>query len=184
MAHPGLKSKKLEERAEFDLYETPSFATEQLLKSYDLKSPIWEPACGRGAICRVLESSGYKVIGSDLHDHGFGRTGVDFLLTKSTKALTIITNPPYLTALEFCRHGLDLLSGRGGRLIMLLRLDFLCSKGRRDFFLNSPLMTVLVFSTRIRFPVPGSKKGRAAVNYAWYIWEDGYKGLPSIGWTE
>jgi hypothetical protein len=184
MAHPGLSRKKSEERAEFDLYETPAVATEQLLKHFKLETPIWEPACGRGAICRVLEKAGYRVTGSDLNNHGFGKTGVDFLETTRTGAKTIITNPPYLSALEFCEHSLSLLKDSGGNLFMLLRLDFLCSKGRRSFFLNSPLLKVLVFSSRLRFPVPGSKRGRAAVNYAWYVWRDGYKGQATISWTE
>jgi hypothetical protein len=61
---------------------------------------IWEPACGDGAISKVLEAAGYDVISTDLIDRGFGQGGVDFL--KTTKALgrNIVTNPPYGT------HGL------------------------------------------------------------------------------
>jgi len=34
---------------------------------------IWEPACGDGAISRVLEAAGYQVISTDLIDRGYGQ---------------------------------------------------------------------------------------------------------------
>ena len=57
--------------------------------------PIWEPACGDGAIARVLERAGHRVIATDLIDRGYGEAGVDFLTTAEPRARHIVTNPPY-----------------------------------------------------------------------------------------
>jgi len=40
-----------------DLYETPECATLALLRVEQLPKRIWEPACGRGAIVRVLRGT-------------------------------------------------------------------------------------------------------------------------------
>ena len=54
-----------------DLYQTPSVATEALLRVEQLPHTIWEPAAGRGAIVRVLRDHGYAVIASDIATYDF-----------------------------------------------------------------------------------------------------------------
>ena len=49
-----------------DLYETPEGATFALLRAEPLPRTIWEAACGRGAIVRVLRNAGHRVIATDL----------------------------------------------------------------------------------------------------------------------
>jgi hypothetical protein len=61
---------------------------------------IWEPACGDGAISKVLETAGYRVVSTDLIDRGYGAGGHNFLKSTKPLAKNIITNPPYGT------HGL------------------------------------------------------------------------------
>ena len=61
---------------------------------------IWEPACGDGAISKVLAEAGYQVVSTDLIDRGYGAGGQDFLKSDKPLAKNIITNPPYGT------HGL------------------------------------------------------------------------------
>src|SRR5215208_6305913 len=41
-----------------------------------------ESACGNGAMSRVLEQTGNRLISSDLYDRGFGEVGHDFLTTR------------------------------------------------------------------------------------------------------
>src|SRR5690606_37365727 len=53
-----------------NLYETPPEATRALLALEAFGLEIWEPACGRGAISRMLEDGGHKVFLSDLVDYG------------------------------------------------------------------------------------------------------------------
>ena len=89
-----------------DLYETPEVATLALLRAVALPRMIWEPACGPGAIVRVLRAAGHRVIATDLveyrspdQDHG----GRDFLLERKTPdgVEMIITNPPGKVASQF-----------------------------------------------------------------------------------
>ena len=63
-----------------DLYETPEVATLSLLAVEPLPPTILEPACGRGAISRVLRRAGHTVIENDIVDYGQGQDSVqDFL---------------------------------------------------------------------------------------------------------
>ena len=48
---------------------------EALLRRVRLPNGIWEPCCGDGAMARVLESHGHRVVGTDLVDRGYGETG-------------------------------------------------------------------------------------------------------------
>jgi hypothetical protein len=52
-----------------DCYETPEVATEALIRAEQLLTTIWEPACGPGAIVRVLRSHGHVVYATDLIDY-------------------------------------------------------------------------------------------------------------------
>src|ERR1700759_147425 len=47
---------------------------------------VWEPACGDGGIARPLERGGFRVVGTDLVDRGYGFGGVDFLQVASRPA--------------------------------------------------------------------------------------------------
>ncbi len=89
-----------------DFYATPPEATRALLSVETFKGLIWEPACGDGAISRVLQER-YPVVSTDLVDRGFGPSGQDFLM--QTRVVdNIITNPPFKLATEFIRKSLDL----------------------------------------------------------------------------
>ena len=109
-----------------DLYETPEVATFALLRAEPLPRTIWEPACGPGAIVRVLRAAGHRVIATDLIDyrspdqHDAGR---DFLLERRAPdgVEMIVTNPPFKLAAQFAAHALSLCP----RVAMLLRLSFL-----------------------------------------------------------
>ena len=63
-----------------DLYETPEVATLSLLALEPLPPTILEPACGRGAISKVLRRAGHTVLENDIVDYGQGQDSVqDFL---------------------------------------------------------------------------------------------------------
>jgi hypothetical protein len=114
-----------------DLYDTPPEATRALMRAEVLPFRIWEPACGRGAIVRVLRAAGYQVVASDLVDRGPGYWSRDFLLERCAPAGTecILTNPPYKQAAAFVRHALNLCP----KVIFLLRLAFLEALGAQTF---------------------------------------------------
>ena len=71
------------------------------------------------------------------------------------------------------------------KVAMLLRLKFLESMQRRPLFQETPLKHVYVFSDRVTmYPgdEPNRGNGSGIEAYAWYVWEQGYKGTPQIDW--
>lgn len=108
-------------RADMDFYPTPPEAVRALLAMETFRNPIWEPACGDGAISNELAAAGYDVTSTDLADRGFGTAGVDFLLEKIPRGRTIITNPPYGRGMAFTER-------TGGEVAMLLNLASLTTR--------------------------------------------------------
>lgn len=152
-----------------DFYPTPSWATYALIENETFIGEIWEPACGDGAMARVLALRGNPVTASDLYDRGFGQPGIDFL--KNTEiADNIITNPPYNAAEGFVRVGVK--SARH-KFALLLRLAFLEGANRANtIFLQYPPSCVWVFSERITFyPAGAIRKGTGTTAYAWFVWD-------------
>ncbi len=101
-------------------------------------------------------------------------------------AVDIITNPPYKYAKEFVEHALDIVD-YGRKVAMFLKLTFLESKSRRTLFEKYPPKRVWVFSERVQCAKNGDfekykNSGATAVAYAWFIWQKGYTGQPTIGW--
>jgi hypothetical protein len=166
-----------------DLYETPGVATLALLAVEPLPPRILEPACGRGAISKVLRSAGHTVFENDIVDYGQGQDSVqDFLNFKPAwvnEIDAVVTNPPYRLAQQFVRHALTLCP----RVFMLLRLTFLESERRRDVLEDSGLIRVHVFRNRLPMMHRDDWAGNRASNsvaFAWFVWERGYTGKPEI----
>ena len=171
-----------------DLYETPSPAIEALLRAEPLPPDLWEPACGPGAIVRVLRAHGHRVIGSDVADYGdpthfYGR---DFLMEQKAPdgCGCIITNPPFMHANNFVRHAVTLAP----RVIMLLRLAFLEGTGRSDILDGGTLARVYVFRNRLPMMhrnVWQGQQASSAMAFAWFVWDANHQGrteLRRISW--
>jgi hypothetical protein len=179
----GLAGMSVNERNEADFYITPAHAVYSLLEKEQFVGNIWEPACGDGAISKVLIDKKFDVISSDIYDWGYGETGVNFLKERRV-CNNIITNPPYLLAKQFAEHALECVSQK---VALLLKLNFLEGIKRKSFLENSPLRKVYVFSKRVRFDRGDGKSVKKSVQqgllaFAWFIWEKNYKGEPTIGW--
>lgn len=164
----------LSERGD-DLYETPSIATETLFRVERIPRLVWEPACGPGAIVRVLRDHGVNVVATDLVDYGCPRSagGFDFLKLRRAPVdcLCIVTNPPYKAANAFVRRALELVP----RVIMLLRLAFLESERRSDILDGGRLRRVHVFKKRLPMMHRDGWTGpraSSAVAFAWFVWDD------------
>lgn len=172
-----------ENRQKDDFYPTPREGTEALLAVEKFDGPIWEPACGDGAICKPLIDAGYDVVASDLVDRGYGQTGVDFLMEWQPRAPNIITNPPFKMAQEFALKSLDLTTGK---VAMLLRLAWLEGIERRDtIFRATPLARVHIFSKRLAILRNGEAwegGGGGMIAFAWFVWEHGYTDQPRLNW--
>ena len=171
-------------REKDDFYPTPEEGTLALLGVEHFDGIIHEPACGDGAISKVLEAEGHEVISTDLVDRGFGTPGVDYLMEYKPVAPNVITNPPFKLALPFATKALSMTTGK---VALLCRLAWLEGIERKEFFENTPLVRVWVFSNRLtmlRNGIDGGKGGGSMVAFAWFVWEHGYKGSPRLGWIK
>jgi hypothetical protein len=90
-------TKRIADLAGPDFYPTPAWATYALIDNEKFSGDIWEPACGDGAMSKVLAEIGRPIDSSDLYDRGFGEIGIDYLTSKR-QATNIITNPPFNSA--------------------------------------------------------------------------------------
>lgn len=165
-----------------DFFSTPAEATHALCRVESFSGSIWEPAAGSGAISQVLVEHGYAVTSTDLLDHGFCPHGLDFLKASQSSAPNIVTNPPYRYALEFAQKATNIAEGK---VAFLLRLVWLEGQRRRQFFEQHPPARVWVFSRRIpRMHRDGYEGHRTSstIAFAWFVWEAGFKGSPSLGW--
>lgn len=97
-----------------DFYPTPPHATRALIDREKFNGLILEPACGDGAIVRVLREHGYDVGATDLAmgDDFFQRTG---------KVANIVTNPPYHCILEFVQRAKEIATRK---IALLLPVEF------------------------------------------------------------
>lgn len=153
--------KKKEERRAYDVYETPAWAVEALLKVIPIDSNLkyMEPCRGSGRIYNHLP------LGSAW---GEIRQGVDYLQTQYNHVDVIITNPPYSLAQEFVTKAL----GEADVVIMLLRLGFLESMKRWEWWQDNPLSSLMVLSKRPSFTDDGKTDGSG---YAWFVWDKNNK---------
>jgi hypothetical protein len=171
----------LSERGD-DLYETPAVAVEALLRVERLPHRLWEPACGPGAIVRVLRGAGHQVLASDLVDYGdpshFYRR--DFLMEPLPPGCeAIVTNPPFKLVEQFVAHALDLCP----RVVMLLRLAFYESDRRRDLLENRGLTRIHVFRKRLPMMHRAGwegRKGNSGMAFCWMIWDRAHTGPTTI----
>lgn len=170
-------------RPKDDFYPTPKEATIALLKRETFKGVIHEPACGDGAISKVLQRELHnKVISTDLYDRGFGVPGIDFLVNnfKDGKVDNIITNPPYSLGQAFVEKALRVTHEK---IAMLMKIQFLEGARRYALLKNSPLKSVYVFSKRLTLTRNGEPRtGTGMICFAWYIWDMSYAGKPYIDW--
>lgn len=165
-----------------DFFPTPAWATHALIDNEDFRGDIWESACGDGSMSEVLETTGNKVISSDLIDRGYGEGNHDFL-DSWRKAPNIVTNPPYNAAEGFVRSGVE---RAGKKFALLLRLAFLEGANRqRTIFTETPPSRVWVFSERITFyPAGAVQKGTGTTAYAWFVWDKDAASGTELKWLK
>lgn len=168
-------------REKDDFYPTPPEGTEALLSVERFDGAIWEPACGDGAISKVLAAHGYDVVSTDLVDRGFGTPRVDFLMESAALAPNIITNPPFKLSTQFMRHAHHLADEK---VAIFLRLACLAGSERSALFRCSGLARVWVFSRRITLWRNGEEKshGGGMTDFAWFVWDKQHAGKPTLGW--
>src|SRR5262245_29643349 len=167
-----------------DLYETPECAVEALLAVENLPGRIWEPACGPGAIVRVLRRHGHLVLATDLMDYARPDQDAarrDFLLDHRLPACieAILTNPPYKNADAFVAHAISLCP----KVYMLLRLAFLESQRRSSILDSGKLARVYIFKNRLPMMHRHGWQGpraSSAIPFAWFWFNADHTGTAEL----
>lgn len=173
------------DRVEHDYYATPPESTLKLLEVEEFKGNVLEPCCGEGHISEVLKENGFEVSSNDLVDRSYGEDRKDFLKDGFRTYDNIITNPPYKYAREFIIKSLEITTGK---VAMFCKIQLLEGVSRYEMFRDTPLKTVYVFTKRQNPYRNGSpvdengKKWSSTMCFAWFVWEHGYEGKPTIEW--
>lgn len=180
----GGKRYMSDDREKDDFYRTPSHATEALLRVETFPASVWEPACGDGAISRVLAAAGHTVTSTDLVDRGYGVPRRDFLMEHQVLAACVITNPPFKLADEFVLHAIRLGISR---IAILQRLAWMEGLSRHTaLWSKHPPARVWVFAKRVtmwRGDDPNARDTGGAIPFAWFVWDGAAPGrTPSLGW--
>ena len=176
------------QRVENDFYATNPNAVNMILNKYNFYAQnILEPCVGQGHIAYAIDefyNHSKNITAIDIVDRGYPNTIVtDFLNYQTEKRYDgIITNPPYSLAKEFVEHSMDLLDN-DEFCIMLLKIQFLEGKARKELFKKYPPKFVWVFSERQKcLKNDKDTGGSSAVCYCWFIWQKGFNGKPLIDW--
>ena len=161
-------------------YFTPPEHVFQLLDRERFDGPVWEPACGDGAISGVLASLGHEVVSTDIHDYGYPAQlrRLDFLKESPDFGFHhIVTNPPYLGNVirpwvrRCCQY-------RPRKVALLLQVD--CLVNFTDRSVTGPDMRL---SWMIVLPRRGAKFTRVdgakfmpRWPVCWFVLERGFRG--------
>lgn len=140
-------------RIESDFYPTPLKSFNPLLPYLPKDKLIWEPAKGDGRLVRRMDEYGLKADGTDLS------LGDDFLKSVGPWHC-IVTNPPFSIAKSFVSHALEISQ----ETFMLLRLNFLGAKERKEWWKKHEPSALFVLSERPNFVISVKcKSGRAVI---------------------
>ena len=144
-------------RNAYDFYPTPEWCYENLPIDWSLFKTAHEPCKGDGRILSFLENKGIETSWTEIQE------GKDYF-EWSGKVDLILTNPPFSIAKEFIEHSMMCST----TVIMLLRINFLGSQARHDFWNQFPPDGLIILSKRPSF----TGKGTDATDYAWFVWSD------------
>lgn len=140
---------------------------------------VWEPACGDGALVKVIRAAGIPCLASDLVDRGCPDAWVeDFFARPFAPARAIITNPPF-----------NLINARDGQgrwlkhslampgwdyLALLLSWDWPAARanGLGDLLAAHPFSYCYLMRWKLDFTGEGSPPQRNA----WFVWRRGWAG--------
>lgn len=181
-------------RREHDFYATPEWCTKALFQYLDelRRRPVLDPCAGDGAILKVAQNYRLDTHGIELRDVP-KPIGVR-TWAQATDALTIasnlsgvgrspyrdcslVTNPPYSHAQEFIEAWRDKVQLSA----WLLRLNFLGSQKRAEWFRRNPPAHVLILPRRPSFTGGATD----SCEYAWIIWDSSRpQAETKLGWLE
>lgn len=170
-----------------DWYVEPVWCSERLFQAEKFKGRVWDPAAGLGRIMDAAARAGLEVVGSDIVVRQPDAYQACNFLKCPVEGIepNIVCNPPFKHAEAFVRHALE-LSER--KVAMLLPASWVQGAKRSQWLERTPLRRVYFLAPRPPMP-PGpvvvkakGPIGGGLVDFAWFVWEHGYEGVPEIRW--
>lgn len=144
-----------------DAYMTPRWCVDLIaerVQDLNCFDTFLEPCRGTGSISDHPHFQRAVPFWAELSE------GVDYLDPAfSTAADLIVTNPPFSLALEFLTKSL----AQPASVAYLLRVNFLGSQKRKEFWQANPLSHLYVLSRRPSF----TGHGTDSTEYAWFVWD-------------
>jgi hypothetical protein len=182
------KDAHLWERHPQDWYVEPEWVNDQLFTVEQFEGLVYDPACGMGRIVDAAIKAGLQAIGSDLMDRCGRFAVVDFLTAPCWAPDNIACNPPYGYVPGICEQFVYqalLLAKR--KVAMLLPSGWVQGEDRARWLRQVGLKTVYFICPRPSMPPgpvieAGVAPGSGTTDYAWYVFERGHVGEPTIGW--
>ncbi len=168
-----------------DWYVEPEWCSLRLFEEEAFSGSIYDPACGRGTIVISALKTGRVAAGSDLINRGWDSTltPLNFLQSDHHRD-NIVSNPPYGIAEQFVERALTLASRK---VAMLLPSKWVHGDKRSRWLAQTPLSRIWFLTPRPSMPpghvlAAGGKPGNGTVDYAWFVWLQGYAGQPEVSW--
>jgi hypothetical protein len=167
-----------------DWYCEPRWTADRLFEAQPFVGEVIDPACGSGNIIEAARRAHHSAEGWDIVDRGFPGVKVrDFRMVTEPVA-NFVSNPPFGIAEHFVSHALELARHM---TCMLLPAKWIQGDKRSRWLECTPLMRVLFITPRPSMPpgtaiAAGHKPGNGTTDYAWFIWQRGFKGERSFGW--
>lgn len=171
-----------------DLYETPTWCVRAALDAFPVPT-LWavEPSAGHGRWVAELVRRGHKVIAVEareecrqsLEDAGAASVMIEnwfsavekFDGPSSTIPYSIVGNPPYSAAVQFCKSA---LRTKAQMVQYFLRAEFVAGAPRRELFAHHPLTGFGPFDRRPSCDGHGTDR----YEYAMFVWEAHRDALP------
>jgi hypothetical protein len=146
-------------REALDFYKTPEAAVKSLFSRLSVApdAVAFEPCLGGQDIAAFFPCD--TVYYCELQE------GVDYLSDKEMPLVDLlVTNLPFTYAQEFIEKS---FTHTTGVIAYFLRLNFLGSRKRKEWWLKYPVTHLYVLSQRPSF----TGQGTDATEYAWFVWE-------------
>lgn len=155
---------------------------------------IWEPACGDGAMVKVLRSAGFPVCASDIVDRGCPDSWIaDFFTCIRPRGNAIITNPPYglITARDGAGKWLKHTLAMPDWTYCALLLDWNWPAGRINGLGELLDRQPFSWTYLLRWKLDFTGEGQAPQRNAWFVWArddpratDGSAAFPDFRWLD
>lgn len=177
-------------RADHDFYPDPDWCTERLLEVEGFNAVV-DPSCGAGSVLRACSAACKFSIGYDIVKRYPHARVLDFMRDDwgvgFSSAFDIISNPPYnLCGVRANFKYVRLCLERAySKVALLLPFNYAHGLEKAQFLKTTPLARIYMLSPRLDMLsgeaiARGVKRGGGTGQHAFYVWEKGYEGSPTL----